>query len=209
MLTDIRALADQFLIAFQISIDSISRRSDQVAATNFSDSRRPTRVSTHERLETSLTITSTTTGQTVKLKTSPPDQCCLYGVSNAADQFSRHTQYLFKMTGLPSSQNRQTSCHFVNMVSIRTLLEDKSSSTSSSTGSVPTKVLHHEDEDYDLDLPPYPPGFSHFPVFPPRRGDLVFNVSNDEPVVNGETDEQRQQREQCNADRTQRRADEE
>ena len=25
-----------------------------------------------------------------------------------------------------------------------------------------------------------PRGFSRFPVFPPRRGDLVFNVSNDE-----------------------------
>jgi len=60
-----------------------------------------------------------------------------------------------------------------------------------------------------LDLPPYPLGFSHFPVFPPRRGDLVFIVSNDEPVVDGETDEQRQQREQRNADHAQRRADEE
>ena len=94
------------------------------------------------------------------------------------------------------------------MVSVHTLPEDKSSSTSSSTGSVPTEVLHPKDEDYDLDLPPYPSGFSRFPVFPPRRGDLVLNVSNDEPVVDGETDEQRQQREQRNADRAQRRADE-
>ena len=81
--------------------------------------------------------------------------------------------------------------HFVNMVSICTLPEDKSSSTNSSTGSVPTEVLHPEDEDYDLDLPPYPPGFSCFLVFPPQRGDLVLNISNDEPVVEGETDEQR------------------
>jgi len=95
------------------------------------------------------------------------------------------------------------------MVSIRTLPEDKSSSTSSSIGSVPTEVLHPEDEDFDLDLPPYPLGFSRFPVFPPRWGDLVLNVSNDELVVDGETDEQRQQREQRNADRAQRRADEE
>ena len=147
----------------------------------------------HERLETSLTITSTTTGRTLKLKTSPPDQRCPYCLSNTADQFSRHTQTLFKKAGLLSSQNKQTARHFVNMVSIRTLPEDKSSSTSSNTGSVPTEVLHPEDEDYDLDLPPYPLGFSHFPVFPPRRGDLVFNVSIDEPVVDGETDEQRQQ----------------
>ena len=95
------------------------------------------------------------------------------------------------------------------MVSICTLLEDKSTSTSSSIGSVPTKVLHPEDEDYDFDLPPYPLGFSRFPVFPPRRGDLVLNVSNDEPVVDEETDEQRQQRELRNADRAQRRVDEE
>jgi len=60
-----------------------------------------------------------------------------------------------------------------------------------------------------LDLPPYPPGFSCFPVFPPRQGDLVFNVSNDEPIVQGEIDEQKQLREQRNADRARRRADEE
>ena len=95
------------------------------------------------------------------------------------------------------------------MVSIRTLPEDKTNSTNSSTGSVPTEVLRPEDEDYDLDLPPYPLGFSRFSVFPPRRGDLVLNVSNDEPVVDGETDKQRQQHEQRNADRAQQRADEE
>jgi len=95
------------------------------------------------------------------------------------------------------------------MVSIQILPDDKATSTNSSTGSIPTEVLHAEDDDYDLDLPPYPPSFSLFLVFPPRRGDLVFNVSNDELVVDGETDEQRQQREQRNADRAQRRADEE
>jgi len=95
------------------------------------------------------------------------------------------------------------------MVMIRELRDGQASSTSSSTGSVPTEVINSEDEDYDLDLPPYPPGFSSFPVFPPRRGDLVLNVSGDETVVNGETDEQRQLREQRNADRARRRADEE
>jgi hypothetical protein len=34
---------------------------------------------------------------------------------------------------------------------------------------------------------------------------MVLNVSNDEPVVVGETDEQRQLREQHNADRAERR----
>jgi len=201
--------ADHKLLEASNLLDSIPRRSDQAATTNFFDSRRPTRVSTHERLETSLTITSTTAGRTVKLKTAPQDQNCPYGLSNMADQFSQHTQSLFRKAGLSPSQNRQTTRHFFNMVSIRTLLDDKSSSTNSSTGSIPTEVLHPEDEDYDLDLPPYPPGFSRFPVFPPRRGDLVLNVSNDEPVVEGKTDEQRQQREQRNADRAQRRADEE
>jgi len=110
--------------------------------------------------------------------------------------------------GLSLGQTRQPARRFVNMVSIRVLPDNKATSTNSSTGSVPTEVLHPEDEDYDLDLPPYPSSFSRF-VFPPRRGDLIFNVSNDEPVVDGETDEQRQQREQRKADRAQRRADEE
>jgi len=95
------------------------------------------------------------------------------------------------------------------MVSIHVLPNDQVSSTNSSTGSVPTEVINSEDEDYDLDLPPYPLGFSRFPIFPPRRGDLIFNVSNDEPVIDGETDEQKQLREQHNADRARRRVDEE
>jgi len=95
------------------------------------------------------------------------------------------------------------------MVSIHVLTSDMATSTKSSIGSVPTEVLSSEDEDYDLDLPPYPPGFSRFPVFPPQQGDLIFNVSNDEPVVDGETDKQKQLREHRNADRARRRADEE
>ena len=133
--------ADHKLLEACNLVDSISRRSDQATTANIFDSSRPTRVSTHERLETSLTITSTTAGRTVKLKRSPPDQHCLYGLSNAADQFSWHTQSHIRETGLSPSQNRQTARHFINMVSIRTLLEDKSSSTSSSTGSIPTEVF--------------------------------------------------------------------
>ena len=78
------------------------------------------------------------------------------------------------------------------MVSVHTLLEDNTTSMNSSTGSIPTEVLHPKDEDYDLDLPPYPLGFPRFLVFPPRQGDLVLNVSNDELVLDGETDDQRQ-----------------
>jgi len=95
------------------------------------------------------------------------------------------------------------------MVSIQVQPDSQASNTNSSTGSVPTEVINSEDEDYDLDLPPYPPGFSRFLIFPPRWGDLIFNVSNDEPVVDGETDEQKQLRKQHNADRARRRADEE
>ena len=50
-------------------VDSTSRKPDQAASTNFFDSCRPTRVTTHEQLETSLTITSTPTGRSVKLRT--------------------------------------------------------------------------------------------------------------------------------------------
>jgi len=95
------------------------------------------------------------------------------------------------------------------MVSIQVLPDGQASSTNSSTGSVPTEVINSHDEDYDLDLPPYPPGFSRFLIFPPRQGDLIFNDSNDELIVDGETDEQKQLREQCNADRARRRVDEE
>jgi len=156
-----------------------------------------------------LTITSTTAGRTVKSKTASPDQNIPHGLSNAADQFSLHTNSLFGKMGLSPGQTCRPARHFVNMVSIRILPDDKATSTNSSTGSVPIEVFDPKDEDYDLDLPPYPPGFSRFPVFPPRRGDLVFKVSNDEPVVDGETNEQRQQREQRNADHSQQRADEE
>jgi len=201
--------ADHKLLEASNLVDLISRKPDQASASNFFDSHRPTRVTTHKRLGMSLTITSTTVGWIVKLKIASTDQNFPHGLSNAANQFSRHTQSLFGKMSLLLSQNRRTARHFVNMVSIRTLPEDKSNSTNSSTGSVPNEVLHPEDEDYDLDLPPYPPGFSRFPVFPPRRGDLVLNVSNDEPVVDGETDEQRQQHEQRNADRAQQRANEE
>jgi hypothetical protein len=77
--------------------------------------------------------------------------------------------------------------------SIHTLPEDGDSNTES-TRSVHTEVEHLDDE-YDLDPLPYPPGFTLIPRFPPRRGDMVINISNDEPTVMGETDEQQQLRE--------------
>ena len=55
----------------------------------------------------------------------------------------------------------------------------------------------------------YTPRFFSLPGFPRRRGDLVLNINNDELVLDGKTTDQRQQREQRNADRAQRRAHEE
>ena len=90
--TDLRLLEASRLV------DGISRRSDQVAPTDSFDSCRPTRVITHEQLGTSLTITSTPTGRSVKLKTAQ-DQSPPYGLNNSADHYSRHTQSLFNRAG--------------------------------------------------------------------------------------------------------------
>jgi len=79
-------------------VDGISRQSDQVAPTDFFDSRRPTRVVTHEWLGTSLTITSTPSGRSVELK-ADPDQVFPYGLNNSAVHYSRHIQSLFNGTG--------------------------------------------------------------------------------------------------------------
>jgi len=80
---------DRLLEASQL-VDGISRQSNQVALIDSFDSYRPTRVVTHEQLGTSLTITSTPTGWSVKLKAAP-DQSPPYGLNNSADHYSRHT----------------------------------------------------------------------------------------------------------------------
>ena len=92
-------------------------------------------------------ITLIPTGRAVKLKTASPDQNRPYGLNNAADQVSQHTQSLFGKAGLSLSQSSRAARHFINMVSIRVLPDDKATSTNSSTGSVPTEVLHPKDED--------------------------------------------------------------
>ena len=166
------------------------RHPDQAALTDFFNSHRPTRVVTHERLGTSLTITSTPSGRSVKLEANPEENYPC-GLNNSASLYSRRIQSLFNKAGWLLKKNGQPAHHYVNMVTIRELQDGQASSTNSSTGSVPTEVINSEDEDYDLDLPSHPPGFSRFLVFPPRRGDIVFNVSADESVVDGETDEQR------------------
>jgi len=131
--------ADLKLLKASDLVDSILRQSDQALSTKFSDSGRPTRATTHEQLDMSLTITSTPTGRSVKLKTDSPDQDHPYGLNNAADQYSRHTRSLFSRAGLSSGQSSQAARHYINIVSIRVLSDDKATSTNSSTGSVPTK----------------------------------------------------------------------
>jgi hypothetical protein len=73
--------------------------------------------------------------------------------------------------------------------SVHTLPKDDDSSTGS-TRSVHIETEHLKDDRYDLDPLPYPPGFSPIPRFPMRRGDMLLNVSNDESIVEGETDKQ-------------------
>ena len=74
--------------------------------------------------------------------------------------------------------------------SVHTVQEGGSSSSSSiaSNASVHTELQNHDDEgvEYDLDILDHAPGFPQFPSFPPRRGDLINVVSNDEPSTVGE-----------------------
>jgi hypothetical protein len=88
--------------------------------------------------------------------------------------------------------------------SVHTLPEDGDSSTRS-TRSIHTEDEHLEDDEYDLDPLPYPLSFSLIPRFPPRHGNMVLNISNEEPAVAREIDEQWQLREQRNADCTEHR----
>ena len=90
--------------------------------------------------------------------------------------------------------------NFVNMVqieeyqegSVHIVQEGGTSSLSdiASNGSIHTELQHHDNEgvEYDLDIPDHSPGFSRFPSFPPRHGDLINVVSNDEPLVVGKTE---------------------
>jgi len=70
-------------------VDGISRQPDQAALADSFNSHRPTRVVTHERPGTSLTITSTPSGRSVKLEANPEeDYPC--GLNNSASLYSRH-----------------------------------------------------------------------------------------------------------------------
>jgi hypothetical protein len=128
-----------------------------------------------------------------------------YDLKNVASEYAYRTPHLFMG---PTEQGHVSDLYFldiprpppgntVNMVgireyhegSVRTLPEDGDSSTGS-TRSVHTEAAHLDDDEYDQDPLPYPPGFSLILWFSPRRSDMVLNVSNDEPAVVGEIDEQ-------------------
>ena len=146
-------------------------------------STRPAQASYPARLGTDLLVTSTPEGRSVHCRPAP-------------------------MTGLrlskyeASMENHQVQpyglCNFVNMVriedyqegSVHTVQAGGSSSSSgiASNASVHIELQHHDDEgiEYNLDIPDHAPGFPQFPSFPPRRGDLINVISNDEPPVVGE-----------------------
>jgi hypothetical protein len=134
-------------------------------------------------------------------------QALPYSLKNVASEYAYRTPHLFVD---PMKRDHVSDLYFldiprpplgnaVNMVDIRehnagsvhTLPEEGGSSTRS-TCYVHTEAEHLDHDEYDLDPLPHPSGFSLIPRFPPRRGDMVLNVSNDEPPVAGETDEQRQ-----------------
>ena len=134
-----------------------------------------------------------------------------YGLPNAASSYAYNLQHRLDLCFM--HRPRPKPRNFINMIriedyqegSVHTVQEGDSSSLSgiASKASVHTKLQHHEDDGtkYDLDLPDHAPGFSEFPSFPPRRGDLIHVVSNDEPPAVGETEQERTAREACNIDR--------
>jgi len=90
--------ADSKILEASQLIDGILRQPGQAALADFFNSHRPTRVVTHERLRTSLTITSTPSGRFVKLEANPEeDYPC--GLNNLASLYSRHVQSLFNKAG--------------------------------------------------------------------------------------------------------------
>ena len=139
----LRALdrADFKLLEASRLVDGISRQPDQAAPTDFFNSYRPTRVVTHERLGTSLTISSTLLGWSVKLEADLKEgyPC---GLNNSASLYSRHIQSLFNEAGWLPKWSGRPARHYVNMVTIPELRDGQASSTNSSTGSVPTEVIN-------------------------------------------------------------------
>jgi hypothetical protein len=97
-----------------------------------------------------------------------------------------------------------------DQVSIHTTHTNSRLSPRSSTASdenTQTMVLHHVSSSDEETL--HPSGFPRILAFPPKRGTMINVVSQDEdPPAGGETNQQRRERQQRNADQAQRRIDE-
>jgi hypothetical protein len=218
-------------------VDSIQNQSTEQVLLHHNRSTRPVRARRPTRLDTDVVVTATPKGRTVRLRLVPTPglrlskyqalmedcQALPYGLKNVASEYVYRTPHLFMG---PTERDHISDLYFldiprpsqgnaVNMVrvqehregSVHTLSEDGNSSTRS-TCSVHTEAEHLDDDGYDLDPLPYPPGFPQIPRFPPRGGDMVLNISNDEPAVEGETDEQQQLCELRNAGRAEHRRQE-
>ena len=170
-------------------------------------------------------VTCTPEGRSVRLRpVSVPghhtERCLPYGLTNAMSEYARLKQHLFAEQDyelhflvLP----RLASHHVVNMVGIKELpaSSDKTfpiegyttscySTGSNRSSSTELQRPFSNQEDHDMDWQACPLGFPCFPVFPPRRGDIINHISNNKPMVDGETDEQQQEHEGRNADHAQR-----
>ena len=85
-------------------VDTISSQITWMAPPNRCESPRPTRVTTHEWLGTSLAITTTPEGQSVRFKVTPPNRGFPHGLSNTTDQITCFTQQLFGAMDLSPRQ---------------------------------------------------------------------------------------------------------
>jgi len=73
-------------------VNSISGQITWTTSLDCRESTRPTRVTTHERLGTSLAIMASLEGRIVRFKATPPNGCLPQSLSNAADQVLHYTR---------------------------------------------------------------------------------------------------------------------
>jgi hypothetical protein len=210
-------------------VDSVQNQSTEQVQLHHNRSTRSVRTRRPTRFDIDLVVTATPQGHMVCLRPIPTPglrlseyqvltedcQAFPYGLKNAASEYAYRTPHLFVS---PMERDHVTDLYFldiprpppgnaVNMVDIREHNEDtihklpeEGNSSIGSTRSVHTKAKHLDHDEYDLDPLPHPSGFSPILRFPPRCGDMVLNVNNDEPPVAGDIDEQRRLHEQRNTD---------
>ena len=172
-------------------VNSISDQITKTAPLDGHDSARPTRITSHERLGTSLVITTTPEGRIVHFKATPLGGCLPHGLSNMADQVSRYTRWLFKMIDLSPRQPDATSTSLYQHGLRPYSAGGQYYQPEFKHGLCSHRGLTPRRQRLRLGSSPIPPGFLPLPGVSPHRGDLVLNVSNDKPVLDGETDDQR------------------